>query len=47
MSAERLYQRYIMFGPDPFMGSELSAWAYAKARCEVIARSLDCKRCQT
>src|SRR5690348_15453149 len=38
MSAEHLYRRYVLFGPDPFGVSEFSAWNYAKARCEVIAR---------
>jgi hypothetical protein len=40
MSAEHLYRRYVMFGPDPFGVFEFSAWAYAKERCEVIAADL-------
>jgi hypothetical protein len=38
ISADRLYRRYILFGPDPFIvggdpTSDFSAWDYAKRRC--------------
>ena len=41
MSAEELWQRYTMFGEDPFVvgGKEpvpFSAWTYAKERCSAI-----------
>jgi hypothetical protein len=39
MTAEALHERYTSFGDDPFISGgevDFSAWAYAKARCEVI-----------
>lgn len=44
MSAEALYQRYTMFGDDPYIltdgpgGKLFSAWDYAKERSEVMCR---------
>jgi len=47
ISAEKLYDRYMSFGDDPFIvvvgGSDatakFSAWSYAKERCRVVAES--------
>jgi hypothetical protein len=44
MSAERLYDRYMSFGDDPFIvvldgadaSARFSAWSYAKERCQAI-----------
>ena len=40
ISAELLYQRYTMFGEDPYIiGSddrEFSAWTYAEQRCQAL-----------
>ena len=41
MTAERLYECYVMFGEDPLIVGEpvpyrFSAWNYAKERCEQI-----------
>ena len=41
ITAEKLYEVYVMFGEDPFImgpgpGAEFSAWDYAKQRCAEI-----------
>jgi hypothetical protein len=49
ISAERLYDRYMSFGEDPFIvvldgadeNAKFSAWSYAKERCQVICRKPD------
>lgn len=43
ISARDLYEKYTMFGDDPFILSEFgdggfSAWHYAKERCEQLCR---------
>ena len=43
ITAEALYQSYVMFGEDPFISGNpapyrFSAWSYARARCEEICR---------
>jgi hypothetical protein len=45
MSADFLYTKYTSFGDDPWISgpsdSGLSAWVYAKARCETICACID------
>jgi hypothetical protein len=42
MTARQLYEGYMMFGEDPFIGGpaekpyHFSAWEYAKRRCEEL-----------
>jgi len=41
MTAEALFDVYVMFGDDPFVvpANGFSAWHYAKERCEVLTRA--------
>lgn len=44
MSASELYQKYTMFGPDPYIispesGVPFSAWNYARQQCESLCGS--------
>lgn len=45
VSAEDLYQSYVMFGEDPYIVTEgatevlFSAWSYARERCDAISRA--------
>ena len=47
MSASELYDRYTMFGEDPWVSGpgtkDFSAWEYAKSRCEILCGGTDTK----